>query len=495
MKNIYYIVLALLLSACTGDFLEIYPETSLNEGVYYKTESEYIMLANGCYVPMRDYEKTNHWVITEVKSDNGSYQYNPTDGGDAGRGTILQFLVSASSGIYTYFWDASYNGIYRCNKLLSEIDRPEVSWSKASLKERCSGEAYFLRALYYFNLVRQFGGVPIILEPLSSKEAFKIKRSTVDQVYALIIDDLNMASTHFKLAQDVEEPGRANLGTTNAILGKVYLTLRKYAESEKALKIVIESGKYDLLPNYADLFNPTKKDFKETIFSIQYGESSVELSNQFIFIFAPWTSGGDVTKRPNIKQNSGQNGWNQPTDDLIGAFEADDLRKNVSIGYWTGKDWDGVVRAIPYCAKFKPPVAAPDNRCSDNLPVIRYSDVLLMYAEVLNEQGRTTEAITYVELVRKRAGLANPLVGYDKTSLATLIAKERQVEFCFENQRWYDLLRTNKALEVMTAHGIREKAKKPFLFANSYQMDPYKLLAPIPAEEIKVNGLEQNPGY
>lgn len=94
---------------------------------------------------------------------------------------------------------------------------------------------------------------------------------------------------------------------------------------------------------------------------------------------------------------------------------------------------------IPYCAKYKPPVSAPDDRCSDNLPIIRYSDVLLMYAEVLNELARTSEAIHYVEQVRNRAGLTDPLDGYDKIAMESLIAKERQVEFCFENQRWYDL--------------------------------------------------------
>src|SRR5690606_14663157 len=97
----------------------------------------------------------------------------------------------------------------------------------------------------------------------------------------------------------------------------------------------------------------------------------------------------------------------------------------------------------------------------DNLPVLRYSDVLLMYAEALNEQGRTSDAIPYVQQVRSRAGLTDPLTGYDREGLTALIAKERQVEFCFENQRWYDLKRTGKALEVMAAHGIREKERKP----------------------------------
>jgi hypothetical protein len=308
-----------------------------------------------------------------------------------------------------------------------------------------------------------------------------------------IISDLKQAATRFAAAKDVEEVGRANEMTALALLGKVYLTNQRYAEAESVLKLVMASGKYNLLSKYADLFNPAAKDYRETIFAIQYSENSVELSNRFIFWFAPHTSGGAVTNRPNI--NIIGAGWNQPTQDLIDAFEPGDKRKDVSINFWTGLDWDSKVRPIPYCAKYKPPIAAPDDRCSDNLPILRYSDVLLMYAETLNELGRTGEALPFVQQVRNRAGLTNPLTGLDKTALQTLIAKERQVEFCFENQRWYDLKRTGKAVAVMTAHGLREKALKPFLYPEAYTIPTSKLLAPVPVVEVSVNKLEQNPGY
>jgi hypothetical protein len=286
---------------------------------------------------------------------------------------------------------------------------------------------------------------------------------------------------------------RKTEGAAAALLGKVYLTKKQFADAEKVLKSVIDMGKYSLLPVYANLFNPASKDFKETIFAVQYSENNAELSNRFLFWFAPWSSAGEITKRPNINLVGG--GWNQPTDDLINAFEAGDLRKDVSIAFWTGRDWNSEVRPIPYCNKYKAPLAAPDDRTGDNLPILRYSDVLLMYAEVLNQQGRTGEAVPFVEQVRTRAGLTKAITGLDKAAMEALIANERQVEFCFENQRWYDLKRTGKALEVMTAHGAREKAKKPFLYAEAFQMDAFKLLAPVPEEQILVNKLQQNPGY
>ncbi len=493
MKKLLLLSFITAIVSCKKDFLTIYPENNLNEINFYNSEKEYILLANGCYLGMRDYEKQQHWVMAELPSDNASFQYNNVTG-EASKGIMDQLLFASNNVVYSQFWNLSYGGITNCNKLLSEINRPGVSWSKETLRDRCSGEALFLRSLYYLNLVRQFGGVPLVLEPVTSDKAVSIKRSTEDQVYSQIIADLKKAIIHFTAAKDVEETGRANLGAANALLGKVYLTIHKFAEAEAVLKTVIDSKQYFLLPNYTDVFNPAKKDFKETIFAIQYSENNTELANSFIFWFAPWNSAGAVTKRSNISI-IGTGGWNQPTDDLLNAFEAGDKRKSVSIGIYNGKDWDGVVRAIPYCAKYFPPISAPDNRCGDNLPVLRYSDVLLMYAEVLNELGRTNEALPFVQQVRNRAGLTNALAGYSKESLSALIANERQVEFCFENQRWYDLKRTGKALAVLTAHGMREKVKRPYLFPTAFQVAAYKLLAPIPQIEIEINQLEQNPGY
>ncbi|MCK0148279.1 RagB/SusD family nutrient uptake outer membrane protein [Arenibacter sp. F26102] len=497
MKNIFYVLLSVMVCAsCTDDFLELYPETSLSEGKFYKSQDEFIQLANGCYVPLRDYEKTFHWLLAEMISDNTSYQFNNTTGSaSTGREAIDMFLPASNYTTYSDFWELSYSGITRCNKLLFEINNTELTWDEVSYKERSTGEALFLRALYYFNLVRQFGDLPIVTEPIiPQEETVNIKRSAPDKVYAQIISDLVDAVAHFSNAQEVEENGRANLSAANALLGKVYLTTHKFTEASTVLKRVIDSGKYNLLTNYADLYNPANKDYNETIFSVQYSENSAALSNKFIFWFAPHTSRGEVTLRPNINI-AGSGGYNQPTEDLINAFEPNDKRKNVSIGFWTGKDWDGVVRTLPYCAKFKPPISAPDNRSGDNFPIIRYSDVLLMYAEALNEQGLTGAAIPYVYQVRQRAGLTNDLVDFNKAGLSELIAKERQVEFCFENQRWYDLKRTGKAIETMTSHGIREKAAKPWLYPDSFDVIEYKLINPIPNNEVLNNKIEQNPGY
>ncbi len=492
MKKVVFLFLTLIATSCSNSFLELYPKDGLSEGNFYNSEVEYILLANGCYLPMRDYEKNQHWVLAELISDNGSHQNNVVTG-EASKGVIDQFILVSDNVAYLDFWKLSYNGITRCNKLLSEIDREGVDWSKESYRDRSAAEALFLRALYYFNLVRQFGGVPLVTTPIASQEAVGIKRATEAEIYTQIIADLQASADHFKKATDVKEVGRANEWAAIGLLGKVYLTLHRYDEATQQLSQVINSGQYALLPNYADVFDPAKNEYKETIFAVQYAETSAETSNRFIFWFAPHTSAGNVTMRPNI--NIIGAGWNQPTDDLIDAFEVGDKRKAISIGYWTGKDWDNQVRPIAYVGKYKPPIADPNDRCSDNLPVLRYSDIFLMNAEALNEQGKLAEATALVQQVRNRAGLTSPLTGLSKTSLETLIAKERQVEFCFENQRWYDLKRTGKAIEVITKHGKREAANKPYLYEQAYAITENKLLAPIPVNEVSVNKLTQNPGY
>jgi tetratricopeptide (TPR) repeat protein len=492
MKKIAYILTLIFLSSCSGEFLELYPETSLNEGNFYQSEGEFILLANGCYVPLRNYEKETHWIIAELISDNAAMQHT-TRSGEPTKGIVDQFLTNANNVAYADFWNGSYQGITRCNKLLTELDRTSVAWSKPGIAQRTAGEALFLRALYYFNLVRQFGGVPLVTTPVGSKEAVDVKRADEATVYEQIIQDLTQAATLLDQARDVSENGRANVGAAQALLGKVYLTLKDYNKAAQSFKAVIDLDQYVLLTNYADLFNPVNKDFRETIFAVQYSESTAELSNRFIFWHAPITSGGAVTLRPSININNA--GSIRPTQDLVNAFEAGDKRKAASIAFWRGEDWDAQIRDIPYCNKFKPPVSAPNDRAGDNLPIIRYSDVLLSYAEALNGLGQTAQAIPFVQQVRDRAGLSTPIPAAGQSALSLLIEKERQVEFCFENQRWYDLNRTGRALVVLAEHGQREKQQKSYLYETAFEMTPYKLLGPVPSEQVLINKLKQNPGY
>lgn len=496
MKKILFLISISLLSGCSDNFLEQFPETTLNEGSFYQREDDFIGLANGLYTPMRDYTKSVFWILAEIPSDNSSFMASPYDNASLLNWQPSDVFINTASitGTFSTFWSDSYVGITRCNKLLREIDRP-IQWTNNAVKERTIGEAKFMRALYYFNLVRLFGGVPLLTKEIDYKQAPDITRAEVEEVYNLIIGDLSESILHLEKAESVKQKGRATMGAAQSLLAKVHLTLMDYPAAEALLKNVIESGEYALLSDYNEVFNPQNKNHKETVFAVQYSEANAEMANDFIFRFAPLTSKGEVTKRPSVPINTSNHGWNMPTNDLISLFEEGDVRKSASIAYWVGEDSDGVVRPIAYCNKYKPPLSAPDRRAGDNVFVIRYSDVLLMYAEVLTELNRTVEAIPYLMMIRERAGLHQSIDITGKEALLDLIAKERQIEFCFENQRWFDLLRTGKALEVMTAHGIREKKLKPFLPAGSFEMNSNKLLLPIPNNELVISNLTQNPGY
>lgn len=465
-------------SSCNSDFLQIYPETSLNEGNFYKSDEDLVALVNGCYIALRDMEKRDHWNISELKSDV-LIQQRSSSAGDFNTARLDEVNAGSDNISLTNFWNISYRGVYNCNKALSVLESNVYEWTNQALKNRSVGEVRFLRALYYFNLVRQYGGVPLVTQPVTGAEAVDIKRASVQDVYDLIISDLQAAQTAFAQAQAVHANGRASLEAANGLLGKVYLTLRDYDSALAQLKKVIDSGKHRLLDDYAEVFNPARKDFVETIFSVQYSEAAADLSNQYIFFNAPYRSQGEVTKRPNIALSLAGN--MAPSTELIRAFSDGDKRKDVSIAFWYGLDWDNEMRNLPYCAKYKSPQTAALNWCGDNFPILRYSDILLMYAEALNLSGRTAEAVPYVQMVRQRAGLNNDLSTLSQSELDRLIEDERMREFCFENQRWYDLVRRGRAVEVMRAQGK--------------DMAEIQLLAAIPSEQILINKLDQNPGY
>ncbi|MCX6013587.1 MAG: RagB/SusD family nutrient uptake outer membrane protein, partial [Chloroflexi bacterium] len=192
MKKIIIIVAVCILSACSNNFLEIYPETALNVANFYKNQDQFITSANGCYIGLRNYNKIDYWAINEIASDNSSFMFSTLSNaylrGPSAYDLFLDY-VDPTWEYGTDFWNQSYKGIYDCNVLLKNIERPEVTWNNILYKDRCIGEALFLRGLYYFNLVRAYGGVPIVLDPLTAQQAIDIKRSTETQVYEVVIKD------------------------------------------------------------------------------------------------------------------------------------------------------------------------------------------------------------------------------------------------------------------------------------------------------------------
>jgi hypothetical protein len=281
--------------------------------------------------------------------------------------------------------------------------------------------------------------------------------------------------------------------------------------AETQLKSITTMG-YSLLPDYASVFSLSNKNSVESIFEIQYQQGNQSQQSDFTYPFLPLAA--DVSMLTGITSANHQGGgWNTPTWELINSYEPDDERLEASIGIAEGTGNIGNMfiesvkspvgytkpagkRAYAYIKKYLHPHSLQQNT-DDNFPIYRYSDALLSLAEVLNEQDKSGEALDYLNPVRIRAGLA-PSNETNKALLRDIIAHERRVEFAFENKRWLDLVRTDKAIEVMTQHGVYLKAfhaGESYLPDISYNVTPERLLFPIPLREVLISKLEQNPGY
>lgn len=497
----YYIItikllLFLTLVSCSDDFLVKTDPTSLVEDEFYETEEQVEQAVNGVYSQLQGII-TNQWQYNEFITDNTTLHFNPQN---RGAGPTLEAIeywkINPSTSNIESLYNSIYGALANINTTLAKLENTEIDETTGLQFE---SELKFLRAYYYFHLVQYFGDVIIITEPLESpSEAWEYARDPVDEVYALIENDLEDAASGAPEYGD-EEVGRVTQGAVMGLMGKVYLTQKEYAGAIDALEQVRTMG-YDLLDSYADVFDPQNKNHVESIFDVQFqGSSDLEEGSNFIYIFAPRESEGAVI------DFSGQNGqgWNTPSLDMIAAYEEDDLRKEVSLqeGY---TDLEGEWVPVPYINKYHHPHDVR-GQTDDNWPVLRYADILLMLAEAINEEsGPTAEAYDYLNQVRERAGL-DPLSGLNKDSFRDAVLQERRIELAFENHRWFDLKRTNTPEELaqfLNGYGELERSDPttprggvPFSDGD-YQFEPHEALFPIPASEISINEeLDQNPGY
>ncbi|HEX8358299.1 MAG TPA: RagB/SusD family nutrient uptake outer membrane protein, partial [Segetibacter sp.] len=378
---------------------------------------------------------------------------------------------------------SDYSIIARVNQVLDPIDAVDFD---AAVKSNIKGQALFLRAFAYFDLVQYFGKVPLHLKPVTTLAETALPLTSVDSIYLQIIADAKQAATLLP-NKATQEAGRPTIGSAKTLLGNVYIVLKRWAEAEAILK---EVTGYSLVSDYANVFNPAQKNNSESIFEIQYKEGNEGLNSNFFYTFLvqPITAAEitAVTGIPEVPRTI--QGFNLPTPDMIAAYEVGDKRKDASVGYIMA---GGI--SYPYIKKYSHPHALTNNT-NDNWPVYRYAEVLLFIAEALNEQGKTGEALTYLNMVRAhpRTGLtASQAAG--QAAVRDAIMAERRVELAFENKRWLDLVRTGKADEVMKAFGTRIKANPmAYYFPAGITPSPssyndIRLLFPIPASEVALN--------
>ncbi len=459
-----------LLSSCEDD-LQLSPISLDSTGTFYKTPEDIEQATVAAYDALQasgQYGSSFAFTM-EVRSDNSRQGSTTSSGGVFG--DLDLFRMEATSPVVERIWSAAYLGIQRCNILLNRIDAVENN----SNKDVQIGEAKFIRALTYFNLVRTFGDVPLVtIEYDDPFEAFELGRTPKSEVYVQIIKDLTEASQ--SLGTTAIRPGGATKNAANALLGKVHLTLGDAPSAVTALEAVLGT----LLPNYADVFGVLNENNSESLFEIQFIAGGIGEGSSFANEFAPQGAteviGGVGTTQGN----------NLPTLDLYNSYQAGDLRRDIAIGTAS--------TGVLYTKKY---VDTPflNFDADNNFIVLRYADAVLMLAEALNEESyllNVDEALTLLNSIRTRAGLLTPLTSTDlpdQDAFRTAIANERRWELCFENHRWFDLVRTGKALEVMNAHtsatGTLETVTNE------------KLLYPIPQSQVDAtNGeITPNPGY
>ncbi|KQS27781.1 RagB/SusD family nutrient uptake outer membrane protein [Dyadobacter sp. Leaf189] len=477
--KLYKITLASLvfLSAGCSDFLDLSPRDTANVGNFYKNASDMqaaLTAAYGMLASPGEYGYA-YYNVSEVRSDN---TMNWEGGGNLPDAELDQFKMSSTNEIIRLMWIDTYRGILACNAVLDHIGGATMD---DTMRQRFIGEAKFLRALMYFNMVRTFGDVPLVLsETKSVDEGYSQARVPQSEVYAQIITDLTEASAQLPLTYTGNDVGRATKGAAKALLGKVYLTVRDYAKARDILKEVIAQGTYKLLDDYAALWPVANANNQESIFEVQFKKGGTGTGSSFYNNFSPRNSGSSVI------QIGFAGGRNIPTTDLINAYETGDARKAASLAVGYTDNTTGKFVADPYTLKYRDtPFAEGD--ADNNWVVLRYADVLLMYAEAINEAGNgaTAEAYEAINAVRKRAKLAVLPAGLSKAAFALAIEHERQVELAFEGHRWFDLVRTGREVAVMNAH------------FNAPVVAEFNAVFPIPQTQIDVNpaGIKQNPGY
>ena len=451
---------ALLMTSCGDSFFDLEPSSSVVIDKVYKTASDYNVAVIGCYAKLQS--QVNFYTeCCEYRSDNLSLGA-PT-AGTQDRYDIDHFTEKPSNGILSSYWANFNNNVYRCNLLLDQIDGANFA---ENLKKQYKGEAMFIRALNYFNMYRIWGGVPATKHVVSAAEALKVARYSDEQMFDLIAGDLKeiVDNNYLPETYSSADMGRATSGAAKALLGKVYLTFHKWTEAKDILSQLI--GKYQLVSPIAQVFNVDNKNNNEIIFAVHFNK---EIEGEGHSYWYNLTNASDDTNQ---------------TSSLLNTFPTGDTRKDL-ITYVQ------VEENVRLMNKFYDTKSPTFKTVGNDQILLRYADVLLMYAEALNEiQYDASEgslALKYLNAVRQRAGISNltakQLPTQEKFRKGILV--ERQREFPYEGQRWFDLVRMGFAKSVMAENGVEIK--------------DYQLLFPIPQQEIEKVGnksiLWQNPGY
>ncbi len=498
MRKLLYTGITVLLTccfySCKKDFLQTTSTDSYYETNWWQTQEQVISSINGCYAALRTDQISGTTALREENLSPNSFGFgadSPLDVGDHNAGNHNGFYAK---------WNALYNGIGRVNNLLENIDRVKMD---ATLLQRIKGEAFFLRAFLYSNLVNYFGGVPLILESPNLEKQRNQPRNTRQEVIDQVITDLNNAGSVLPTSYTGADIGRATKGAALALKTRVLLYEGKWSEAAMTAREVINMAYYRLFADYRGLFFPENEGNREVIFDVQY--KAPEFPNSFDLIIEVQINIAPTLDLVNsYLMKDGKSIKESPLYDPAKPYENRDPRLHQTIvipGYmYRG----GVVNATKYFSTgfgFKKYTTYKDNVSQPNLQIseinfihLRYADLLLMYAEAQNEvAGSDVTVYDALNQIRLRAGMPAVPAGLSKEQMREVIRLERRIELAGEARYYNDIRRWRTAEVELNRTDLNSKGQVVQKRSFNPQRD---YLWPIHAITIQDNpALQQNPGY
>ncbi|MEL6192590.1 MAG: RagB/SusD family nutrient uptake outer membrane protein [Bacteroidota bacterium] len=460
-----FTILSFAFFSCEEE-LNIVPLTEKAANNFFSSEAELESAITGVYAQLQNGGLYGLDLIGvgEISGEDSFEEIAANDGGRFGQ--LDDFSTNAGNDLIGDIWRESYEGIQRVNVVLNRIG--DIEFADNALKSSRTAEMQFVRGLLYYNLVRLYGDVPLVLEETTNpSDYFGQARTAAAQVFTQVESDLSAAITGLS---EEKESGRPAKGAAQALLADVQMFQGNYNDAVGNLRSVVTSGRYSLVPSTADVFSLDNEGHSESLFEIQFA-SGVNGNNEGSPAASQFRPSGTTA---NAK------GHNLPSTEFVNKYEAGDTRTTDYVGL------DAAANPFYFSLKYAVSPTGVNDGGSDYY-VIRYADVLLKYAEALNETGSTTEASQYLNEVRNRAGLGNT-AATSQADMREAIRMERRFEFIGEGHRWFDLLRYGNAVETMNQWFAS--------VGKNVTINQTKLVLPLPQSQIDTDpALVQNPGY
>ncbi len=491
----FALLFAAFLPGCKKGFLDRQPlgQYTANNYPYPSGGGPYDQYIYAAYAELRTYQTSVFGFVgaVSIRSDDADKGSTPADAPD--QVAMDNFPVTPTTGLANDLWTGYYSVINKCNIILNQVGTDSSNTAQAT-RLSANAEARFIRGYSYFMLVRLFGNIPLV-DSVVTVSGSNVAQSDANTIYAFIEQDLMFAAANLPAKWPSQFIGRSTSGSANGMLAKVYLTEGKWSAAMASALTVINSGVYDLNTPYNKIFTEDGENSSESVFEIQAYADANHKEDSYGCQYA------NVQGVRGVDWNNLGWGFNVPSATLVAAYETGDPRKDATVLVCpspTPTEYGEVFPSEPNPMYNKKVYTNPAvrNTVGDqfgwwmNIRVLRYADVVLMYAEAANELNNSTEALEKLEWVRTRARNGNntilpPVVTTDQGQLRAAIQHERRIELAMEHDRFFDLVRWGLATSALHA------ANRP-----NY-LDSRDRLLPIPQAQIDLSKgvLHQNPGY